>query len=82
MDEKKNTPTPKRLKQSNPVLRLLALLTTSALVLGAMVLVIYRDTINVDTFKRWMAYRSMETGTTGETAPFSHAGVTNSPWPI
>lgn len=74
MDEKKNTPAPKRLKQLNPVFRLLALLATAALVLGAMVLVIYRDTINVDTFKRWMAYRSMETGTTGETVPFSHAG--------
>ena len=63
-----------RLKQSNPVVRLLALLATAALVLGAMVLVIYRDTINVDAFKRWLAYRSMAAGESGESAPFSHAG--------
>lgn len=74
MEENKNPPAPKRLKKPSRFLRLLALLVTSALVLGAMVLVIYRDTINLDAFKRWMAYRSMDTGETGETAPFSHAG--------
>ena len=72
MDE--NNTTPKRQKKPNRFLRLLALLATSALVLLAMVLVIYRDTINVDTFKHWLAYRNMDTGTTGETDPFSHAG--------
>jgi len=74
MDEKKNAPAPKRLKKPNRLFRLLALLATSALVLLAMVLVIYRDTINVDTFKRWLAYRRMDTSLTGETAPFTHAG--------
>ena len=72
MEENKKTP--KRQKKPNRFLRLLALLATSALVLLAMVLVIYRDTINVDTFKHWLAYRNMDTGTTGETDPFSHAG--------
>ncbi len=72
MEENKTTP--KRQKKPNRFLRLLALLATSALVLLAMVLVIYRDTINVDTFKHWLAYRNMDTGTTGETDPFSHAG--------
>lgn len=74
MDENKKVPAPKRLKKANRFLRLLALLATSALVLLAMVLVIYRDTLNVDAFKRWLAYRNMETGVTGEAAPFSHAG--------
>ena len=74
MDEKKIIPAPKRLKQSNPIVRMLALLLTAALILLAMVLVIYRDTINVDTFKRWLTYRNMETGESGESAPFSHAG--------
>lgn len=74
MDENKKVPAPKRLKKANRLLRLLALLATSALVLLAMVLVIYRDTLNVDAFKRWLAYRNMETGVTGEAAPFSHAG--------
>lgn len=74
MDENKKAPAAKRPKQSNPILRLLALLATAALILGAMVLVIYRDTVNVDVFKRWLAYRSMAAGGSGESAPFSHAG--------
>ena len=74
MDENKKAPAIKRLKQSNPIVRLLAFLVTAALVLGAMVLVIYRDTVNVDTLKRWLAYLSMETGESGESDPFSHAG--------
>ena len=74
MDENKNPPNPKRLKRHNRLLRLLALLVTAALVLGAMILVIYRDTINLDAFRRWMAYQNIDTGETGETAPFSHAG--------
>ena len=74
MDENKNTPALKRLKKPNPLLRLLALLATAALLLGAMILVIYRDTINMNTFKHWLDYQRMDTGATGESAPFSHAG--------
>ena len=74
MEENKKVPAPKRLKKPNRVLRLLALLATAALLLGAMVLVVYRDSVNVNTFKRWLAYRNMETGESGESQPFSHAG--------
>lgn len=74
MDENKNAPALKRLKKPSPLLRLLALLTTAALLLGAMILVIYRDTINMNTFKHWLDYQRMDTGATGESAPFSHAG--------
>lgn len=74
MDENKNAPALKRLKKPNPLLRLLALLATAALLLGAMILVIYRDTINMNTFKHWLDYQRMDTGATGESAPFSHAG--------
>ncbi len=71
MDEHKKIPAPKRLKKPNVVLRLLTLLVTAFLILGAMVLVIYRDTVNVDTLKRWLSYQSMEPG---QAAPFPHAG--------
>lgn len=74
MDENKKAPAARRLKQSNPLFRLLALLATAALILGAMVLVIYRDSVNADAFKRWLAYRSMAAGESGESAPFSHGG--------
>ena len=74
INENKNAPAAKRPRQSNPVLRLLALLVTAALILGAAVLVLYRDTVNVDAFKRWLAFRSMATGESGESDPFTHAG--------
>lgn len=74
MDENKKSPAAKRVKQSNPIVRLLALLVTAALILGAMVLVIYRDTLNVDALKRWMSYHSVGTDESGESVPFSHAG--------
>ena len=71
MDEHKKIPAPKRLKKPNVVLRLLTLLVTAFLILGAMVLIIHRATVNVDTLNRWLTYQSMEPG---QAAPFSHAG--------
>ena len=64
----------KKAKQPNILFRLLALLVTAALVVGALLLVVYRDRINLDTFKRWLSYRALETSSTGEAAPFTHAG--------
>ena len=61
-------------KKSNLFLRLLALLVTAALVLGALVLVVYRDRFNLDALVRWLAYRDLETSDTGGAAPFTHAG--------
>ena len=68
---KPRAPAPKRLKKPNIAVRLLALAVTSALVLGALALVVYRDTINLDAFKRWLAFRNMESG---QALPFTHAG--------
>lgn len=61
-------------KQSNIFVRLLALLVTAVLVLGALILVIHRDRFNLDALKRWLSYRSLETSATGEATPFTHAG--------
>lgn len=70
-----NNDTPaKKAKKPNILFRLLALIVTAALVLGALVLVVYRDRFNMDAVKRWLAYRTMETSETGEAAPFTHAG--------
>ena len=74
MEEKTKAPAPKRLRKPNILVRTLALLTTTALVLGALALVAYRDTFNLDTLKRWLAYRDLTTSETGEAAPFTHAG--------
>ena len=61
-------------KKQNILLRLLALLLTAALVLGALALVVFRDELNLDALKRFLTYRSLETGETGQAAPFNHAG--------
>ena len=61
-------------KKPNIFLRLLALLVTIALILGALVLVVYRDRINLDALERWLAYRDLETTESGQGAPFTHAG--------
>ena len=69
--DKAKAPAPKRLQKPNIAVRVLALTVTAALVLGALVLVVYRDTLNVDTFKHWLASQDPEAG---DAAPFTHAG--------
>ena len=61
-------------KKPNILVRLIALLVTAALLLGALALVVYRDELNLDALKRWFDYRNLETSESGEAAPFSHAG--------
>lgn len=61
-------------KKPNIFVRLLILVITVALVAGALLLVIYRDRLNLDAVRRWLAYRSLETSDTGQAAPFTHAG--------
>ena len=61
-------------KKPNIVLRILALLVTAALVLGALALVVFRDRLNIDALRRWITYRDLETSDTGQAAPFTHAG--------
>lgn len=70
---KRQAPPPK----THPLKRLLVLLVTTALVLGALVLVVYRDRWNLDALARWMAYRDLETSDFGAATPFSHAGGEN-----
>ena len=53
-------------KKPNIVLRILALLVTVALVLGSLVLVVYRDRLNLDALERWLTYREVETDESGE----------------
>ena len=61
-------------KKPNILVRLIALLVTAALLLGALVLVVYRDQLNLDALARWFEYRDLETSESGEAVPFSHAG--------
>ena len=59
-------------KKPNIILRLLALLITAALILGALALVVYRDQLNLDTLEHWLAYRDLDTD--AASTPFTHPG--------
>ena len=61
-------------KKPNILVRVLALLVTAALLVGAVFLVANRDKFNLDALKRWFEHRDLKTSDTGEAAPFSHAG--------
>lgn len=61
-------------KQHTFLRRLLAFLMTAVLVLGALAAVVYRDKLNLDSFRRWLTYRSIQTSNTGLTEPFTHGG--------
>lgn len=61
-------------KKSNFLMRLLALVLTAALVLGAVALVVFREQLNLDALRRWLHYRSIQTGQTGQAEPFTHGG--------
>jgi len=61
-------------KKPNLLMRLLALVLTGVLVLGAVALVVFREQLNVDALRRWLHYRSIRTGQTGQTEPFTHGG--------
>ena len=61
-------------KKPNILVRLIALLVTAALLLGALALVVYRDRLNLDALARWFEFRDLETSESGEAVPFSHAG--------
>lgn len=61
-------------KKPNILVRILALSVTAALLLGALALVVYRDHLNLDAFKRWLDYRNLETSEAGKASPFLHSG--------
>ena len=61
-------------KQQNTPFRILTLVLTAALVLGAFALVMFREQLNLDALKRWLVYRHLETDEAGEAVPFTHAG--------
>ena len=64
-------------KQQNILVRLLAFLTTAALIFGALFLVVNWEEYNLDAIKRKLALRSVPTSASGEAEPFTHGGGTD-----
>lgn len=69
MDEQK---TPK--KKTHWLVRLLAFLVTLALVAGAIFLIANRDLLNLDAWKRYINYRTLERSDSGQAASFAYSG--------
>ena len=61
-------------KQPNFFMRLLAFLVSVALVLGAVLLVVNWDKLNIDALRRWLSYRSVQTSQLGLSERFTHGG--------
>jgi len=61
-------------KKPNILLRLALSLLTLAVVLAGAVVVIYRDRLNLDDFKRWYTYRSLSLNDSGQAASFHYSG--------
>ncbi len=61
-------------KKKNLFVRLLAFLITLVLVAGAIFLVANRDKLNLDSFKRYFTYRSLERSDSGQAESFSYSG--------
>ncbi len=71
---KKEHETPRPKKRGGRLKRLLALLVTAALVVGAVYLVTHRDRLNFDALKRWFTYRSLAQRDDGTGEPFPYQG--------
>lgn len=65
-------------KRPGPLVRLLAFLTTLALVVGAVALVANRDKLNLDGIHRWFSYRSLERSDSGQAESFAYSGSSTS----
>lgn len=61
-------------KRPNLLVRLTAFLITAALVVGAVALVAYRDSINIDNLRRFLAYRTLEKNDSGQAEEFHYSG--------
>ena len=53
-------------------MRIGALLVTILLIIGAIVLVVYRDKLNLDSLKRYITYRNLEKNDAGQTTEFNY----------
>ncbi|MBP1736736.1 MAG: hypothetical protein H6Q60_617 [Oscillospiraceae bacterium] len=68
----------KQTKKPNIFVRLFAFLLTVLLLLGALLLIFHRDTLNLDAVVRYFSYRSLTRSDTGEAASFSYEGNSGS----
>lgn len=61
-------------KKTNILLRLALGLLTLAVLLAGVAVVVYRDRLNLDDFKRWYTYRSLTLNDSGQADSFHYSG--------
>jgi len=64
-------------KKPNILVRILLFFVALAVVLGAVSLVLFRDRINMDAFRRWFNYRSISLSDSGQAESFRYSGTVN-----
>lgn len=64
-------------KKPNILVRLVLFLVALAFVLGAVSLVLFRDRINMDAFRRWFTYHSLSLNDSGQAESFRYSGTVN-----
>ena len=75
MDEKNQAqPNTKQKKKPRFFTRLILFLIALAMVLAAVALVAFRDTLNLDSVKRWFHYRSLVLSDSGQAESFLYDG--------
>jgi hypothetical protein len=65
---------PKRSRVKTVAVRLTSFLLMAALVIGAVALIVYRDTLNLDALRRKITYWGLERSALGETDGFDYDG--------
>lgn len=68
---------PKKRRLSGFLVRLIATLVVLAVGLTLVVLVVFRDRLNIDSVKRWFHYRSLTTSDSGQADAFPYDGDLN-----
>ena len=64
-------------KKPNILIRILFFLLGTALVLGAVGLIVFRDQLNIDALKRWFSYRALTLSDSGQAESFRYSGTPN-----
>lgn len=74
MEDTKNNQSNAQPKKPKFLVRVLLFLLAVLVVLGAVAVVVFRDRLSLDNFKRWLHYRSLVLNDSGQADSFPHDG--------
>ncbi len=77
MNEKSQSQQNSKKRKPRLVLRILIILAVCVIIIGIIGLIVFRDKLNFDSFKRWYSYRSLEIDESGQADAFLYDGNVN-----